>query len=205
MNIDEWDRRADRPGLHAVLSARWSNEDCVAVSEEQQELIISSLPDLTGRVVLDLGCGIGRLSTLLSERATQVIGLDVSQKMLQRARTDVRKSSVSFVLASAGYLPFPKGAFDVVIASFVLQHILDEVLFERTLKEIACVTKPNGLALLFDSLADVYHRPTNSVVTMIRTWQQYVPLQSTFRLLSRKPWRCVEDNYTVMLWQRKDD
>lgn len=203
MNVAEWDKRSNRSGLHAVFSSRWSEDECLSVDKAQEEIVFRLLPDLRRWDVLDLGCGIGRLSARLAERSAKVVGLDISDGMLERARLEVRQPHVSFVRASAGELPFRKEAFDVVLASYVLQHILEESLFDRALNEIARIIKPHGLALLIDSLAEEYHLPSNSVVTVIRTWKQYAPMESQFQLLHCQAWRCVEDDYTVMLWGRR--
>lgn len=204
-NATEWDRRATREGLHAVFTTRWSQEDCEAVNAMQQQLIFSSLPNIANFTVLDLGCGIGRLTASLGERAKRVVGIDVSAQMLRRAQTQAAtQSSIALIQASAGFLPFRDVSFDVIIASYVLQHILDDTLFDCAVGEIARVLRPGGLALLVDALGDQYARPANSIVTVIRTWSQYASLMKpAFQLLDRRFFRCVEDDYTLMLWERR--
>lgn len=204
-NVAEWNRRAIRDGLHAVFTTRWSQEDCEAVNAMQQQLIFSSLPDMTDFTVLDLGCGIGRLTVSLSERAKRVVGIDISEQMLGRARAQTSaRASVALIQASAGFLPFRDALFDVIIASYVLQHILDDALFGYAIEEIARVLRPGGLAVLVDALGDLRIRPANSIVTVIRTWSQYASLmEPEFRLIDRRFFRCVEDDYTLMVWERR--
>lgn len=203
-NVTEWDFRARRRGLHAVFSTRWTEDECESVNNMQRELIFSSLPNLAGQKVLDLGCGIGRLTASLAVQAKSVVGLDFSACMLHRARTGVIEPSAAFIQASAGCIPFADALFDVVIASYVLQHILDESLFELAIGEISRVLKIGGLAVIVDALSDRHHRPTNSVVTMLRTWEQYTRLmERSFRSLARRRFCCVEDDYTLMLWERR--
>jgi SAM-dependent methyltransferase len=49
--------------------------------------ILACLPDLQGRVVLDLGCGIGHQTSLLSARGARVLGLDANEELLAVARS----------------------------------------------------------------------------------------------------------------------
>src|SRR5438552_6695020 len=58
------------------------------------------LPDLHGRTVLDLGCGFGWFCRWAREQgAAYVAGIDVSEKMLGRARADAQDDSISYTLA----------------------------------------------------------------------------------------------------------
>ncbi|HEX2095579.1 MAG TPA: methyltransferase domain-containing protein [Longimicrobiaceae bacterium] len=205
-NAQEWDRRAGREHLHAVFSTRWSDEECLRVNAEQQALIFSRLPDLAGRSVLDLGCGIGRLTAALAARGARVVGVDVSREMLRRAREEVPSPNVTFLHASAGSLPLPDGSIDVVVASYVFQHLLDDDLFRTAAGEIARVLVPGGLTVLTDGIGERTHRPANSAVTVIRSWEDYAgALETGFELLDRERFLCVEDEYTLTLWRRRED
>ncbi len=76
-----------------------------------------------GSVVLDLGCGTGRLGELLAARC-RVVGVDVSAHMLAAARRRLR-GSVRLVQGSAFRLPFPDGALDGAVSGFVLRNLAD--------------------------------------------------------------------------------
>src|SRR5260370_30628781 len=55
------------------------------------------LPDMKGRSVLDLGCGFGWFCRWAREAgATSVTGVDVSEKMLERARADTKDSAITY-------------------------------------------------------------------------------------------------------------
>ncbi len=202
-NIAEWDRRSANQGLHAVFSQRWSDDECQAIDVAQQDMIFSALPDINGRVVLDLGCGIGRITRTITKRGGRAIGLDTSLGMLKRARSAMNDTTVLLMQASAGHLPLGTGAIDVVIASYVLQHILDDAVFALVIQELARVLNPGGLAVMIDGIGEHHHYPANSIVTVIRTWKEYAQLlKPHFRLLVRRPTRFAEDEYTFILWER---
>ena len=160
------------------------------------------LPDVGGKIVLDIGCGVGRLAWALAERDAQVVGVDKSGAMLNRAIAERGRRAVHFVRGPADVLPFSDEAFDIVSASYVLQHILDDKTFRRTLREITRVTRSGGQVLTVDGLADHSFVP-NSKVTVVRTIADYeqvfYPALSRIRL---ERFRCVEDEYTAQLWRR---
>jgi ubiquinone/menaquinone biosynthesis C-methylase UbiE len=74
-------------------------------------------PDVVGRRALDLACGTGRYSRLLSEtHAAHVVALDVCSPMLAQV------SGASRVRASMMHLPFVDESFDFVISGLALGH-----------------------------------------------------------------------------------
>ena len=105
--------------------------------------LLSDVP-LKGRLVLDVGTGVGRwVPFLLNRGAGRVIGIDIEQERLLRASRRQIGGDAAFGLASAARLPFPDGAFDFVSSVAVLLH-LDYESKERAIAEIARVTKPGG-------------------------------------------------------------
>lgn len=143
----------------------------------QQQQIFDLLPDLRDATVLDIGCGIGRLSGPLSERAASVFGIDICDTMLLKAKEGFNKPNLQFVKSSAESLPFNDQMFDVIIAIFVLQHILDDVRFTSALHEMVRVLKPGGSILIVDGISQQKYRPTTSQVTIVRTPEDYAPLK----------------------------
>lgn len=111
----------------------------------EERHLMSILPDVVGRNVLDVGCGTGRwLARLLARGARSVVGIDLSAAMLSvaRRRTAVRDR---LVLADAAQLPFQASAFDLVLSSFAVNHIKD---LEVLVQELARTTKSAGRLLI---------------------------------------------------------
>lgn len=84
------------------------------------------LPAPPARVV-DLGCGTGSLSVLLAEHGHQVVGLDVSPRMLglARAKAQRRGVDVTFVLGDASAPPMGEAGIDVVVTRHVVWALED--------------------------------------------------------------------------------
>lgn len=98
-----------------------------------------------GDRVLDACCGTGDLALAAARRgATSVVGLDFSQRMLDRA---ARKSqAVEWVRGDLLALPFDDGSFDAGTVGFGVRNVAD---LERALRELRRVLRPGGrLAIL---------------------------------------------------------
>jgi ubiquinone/menaquinone biosynthesis C-methylase UbiE len=80
--------------------------------------------DLDGRKVVEVGCGTGRNTTWLAERAAEIVGLDFSEEMLAQARSRVNNPRVRFIQHDARMTwPLADSSADVVIAMLILEHV----------------------------------------------------------------------------------
>jgi len=98
--------------------------------------------------VLDVGCGVGITPCYLAEvYGCRVMGIDLSEMMIQRSRERAEKKKVTgkveFRTADASNLPFGDGQFDAVITESVVAFSKDK---QKVLDEFARVTKPGGYA-----------------------------------------------------------
>jgi malonyl-CoA O-methyltransferase len=107
------------------------------------------LPQSKDLTVLDLGCGTGFFTHLLKGNYQQVIGLDMSIKMLDYAK-ERRSPEIIWVEGDAHNLPLQDESIDFVYSNLVIQWCdpLDEVL-----KEVCRVLKPGGL-FIFSTLVE---------------------------------------------------
>jgi malonyl-CoA O-methyltransferase len=95
-------------------------------------------------VVLDLGCGTGRISAQLATGANKVLGVDIARGMIELARHRYPLANTEFIVADAENLPLAGSCVDGVFSSMALQWCrpLDKVLKElfRVMKPKACGT-----------------------------------------------------------------
>ncbi|AJS57977.1 class I SAM-dependent methyltransferase [Paenibacillus sp. IHBB 10380] len=90
---------------------------------EWQELR-AMLPELRDKKVLDLGCGFGWHSRYAREQhARSVVGVDLSENMLERARAMTNDSEIKYFRLAIEDIDFTAGEFDVVISSLALHYI----------------------------------------------------------------------------------
>lgn len=120
-----------------------------------------TLPDVEGRLGLDLGCGEGHNTRLLAERGATVVALDVSRPFASAAAAQERVDplGISYILGDARRLPLATNSFDFVTAFMSLMDVGDP---DAALREIARVLRPQGF-LQFS----IVH-PVNG--TPIRRW-----------------------------------
>jgi ubiquinone/menaquinone biosynthesis C-methylase UbiE len=84
------------------------------------------LPDLRGLNVVDLGCGYGWFCRWAREQgAAQVLGLDVSEKMLAQATAATLDTGLAYARADMEKLELPEASFDVAYSSLALHYIKD--------------------------------------------------------------------------------
>jgi SAM-dependent methyltransferase len=92
----------------------------------EQPALRALLPDVTGRTVLDLGCGDGGLARDLAARgAARVLGTDPSLRMLTLARDRTGDPQVRYLQAFAEDLALRDGRVDLVVSSLALHYVAD--------------------------------------------------------------------------------
>ena len=113
-------------------------------AEKQQRKYKKALEqvDVSGKVLLDVGCGSGLFFREVAKDAKMAVGVDISRKLLFKAKEKVRTFPNAFVLqADADHMPFKKGCFNQVFSFTVLQNMPKP---NETLEEFKRVVKPVG-------------------------------------------------------------
>ena len=114
------------------------------------------LPNLRGLRVLDLGCGFGWFCRWArSQGAAQVLGVDVSEKMLARARAETGDPAIAYVRADLERVQLTAGAFELVFSSLAFHYLED---LERLLSEVHRALVPGG-HLVFSAEHPIYTAP----------------------------------------------
>ncbi len=104
------------------------------------------LPDLRGKRVLDLGCGFGWFSRWAREQGAEyVLGLDLSENMLNRARAETNDEDIRYDTADLERLQLDEGTFDLAYSSLAFHYVED---FSRLAATIFRALVP-GSSLVF--------------------------------------------------------
>ena len=93
----------------------------------------------SGDRVLDACCGTGDLAVAARKAGATVVGLDFSERMLERARS--KDASIEWVQGDLLELPFEDASFDAATVGFGVRNVVD---LERALAELARVLRPGG-------------------------------------------------------------
>ena len=151
---DFWDARARENANYFVDNRLDYNDGDEARFWREGETDLSRMLASVGAeiapddVVLDLGCGVGRLTRAAAARSAHVHGIDVSAEMLVRARGNLAQcSNVTFHLGDGTTLdPIADASVDAVISLVVFQHIPDPAVTLGYVREIGRVLSPRGWA-----------------------------------------------------------
>ena len=100
--------------------------------------------------VLEVGCGLGRLTAELAEGNRHVVGMDVSPEMIERARQGAGGRRVSFVCGDFLKHDFGAQTFDCVISAATLHHMREDVAVAR----MAALLRPGGRLVVHDLRRD---------------------------------------------------
>lgn len=95
--------------------------------------------------VLDYGCGAGRSARFLKRIGFNAVGVDVSQEMLEQARSKDRSGEYHHI--PSGILPFEDSTFDLIFSSFVFLEVSRIEEIERILKEMKRVLRNDGIII----------------------------------------------------------
>ena len=111
------------------------------------------LPSVDGKRVLDLGCGAGQLALHLAEiGASEVIGIDVSERMLSLARSERAHPRTTYLRESIERVEFPPARFDLVVSSLAFHYVAD---YRSLVRHIAGWLVPGG-SLVFSTEHPIY-------------------------------------------------
>ena len=140
---------------------------------------ILSGTDLSGRTVLDFGCGIGGIDRLLVTEygALRVLGLDVVDSLIQRAQSDAEKYQLSkqleFKQIESEDLDFEDESFDVVFSKDALIHLPEK---QMIINEFFRILRRNGVLVGSDWLGgDATHTSER-----VREWLDFSKLDFHF-------------------------
>jgi ubiquinone/menaquinone biosynthesis C-methylase UbiE len=119
------------------------------IRRRELDFIKRVLRDEKPRLVLDYGCGGGWLSRLICKWGFEVVGIDLSKRLVKIAKFVCREGD--FVVCDAMRLPFRDCAFDFIIGISILHHLprlsmaLSELKRVSTFRAVCLFMEPNSL------------------------------------------------------------
>jgi SAM-dependent methyltransferase len=152
----DWDDRARKNAFFYIASWRenWEAADFFQSGEEDYDRFVAPVLAAngvtpSGKSMLELGCGAGRMTRSFAGRFDGVIAHDVSSEMLTKAGELLKDlSNVTWVHANGMNLrPTPDSSVDFVFSYLVLQHLPEESLIRTYIQEMIRVLRPSGICL----------------------------------------------------------
>lgn len=148
--------------LIALLEAVWGEGFMSPGGTDEVDLVLSEL-DLTGKSVLDIGCGLGGVDVhvVINHGAALVTGIDIEQHLIERCIRLAEKRGVieftRFLRVEPGTLPLEDGLFDFVTSKDSIVHIPDK---HALADDIHRVLKAGGWFAASDWLAGYEGEPS---------------------------------------------
>jgi SAM-dependent methyltransferase len=170
------------------------DDDQSKISERDFRMRTGFRPeDLAGKLVLDVGCGMGRFADVATRWGAHVIGIDLSLAAEVAAR-NLAGRNAAFFQADVFHLPFAPESFDLIYSIGVLHHTPD---CERAFKMLPGLLKPGGrIAIWLYSrynawyrMSDIYRKVTRrmSPRTLHVLCYGVVPLYGIHQVLRKIP------------------
>lgn len=124
------------------------------ISDERAlQMIVAAARPEPDDTVLDLACGGGLIVCAFAPRVRHATGMDLTPAMLARARALAAERGIANVTWQEGdirALPWPDGAFSIVVTRFSLHHLPDPL---AAVREMARVCRPGGRIVVVDMYA----------------------------------------------------
>jgi ubiquinone/menaquinone biosynthesis C-methylase UbiE len=195
--MDEVERRAREQIKRVVETYEAIAEGFSSTRRSPWAEVLRLLGDVSGKSVLDVGCGNGRHMAELAKRASVVVGIDLSKRLVKIAENMIRRLELAhkamLIIGDALFLPFRRASFDVVTCIAVVHHIPTERLRRKAVSEMAGVVRSSGLCvvtawyrwqrrMLFDVAKGAFMRLTGSTFEFGDT---YIPWRSKNKVYKR--------------------
>jgi SAM-dependent methyltransferase len=162
----------DRPDFFARYSQLPRSVHGLAGAPEWPA-IRALLPDLAGKRVVDLGCGFGWFARWArAQGAAHVLGIDLSENMIARARADTDDPHIEYVIADLDRLELLEASFDFAYSSLALHYVED---FGRLARTVHRALIP-AARFVFTIEHPIYMAPTHPGWSLDRAGRKTWPI-----------------------------
>lgn len=110
---------------------------------------------VNGKVVLDAACGEGYGTSILSDTAKQVYGIDISEESIEYAKSKYKRDNIKYSQCSIEKLDFEDEFFDVIVSYETIEHVGEDIQ-ENFLKEAKRVLKKDGILIISTPDKQIY-------------------------------------------------
>jgi ubiquinone/menaquinone biosynthesis C-methylase UbiE len=161
--------------------------------------VIKYLEPVTNKQILDYGCGSGTFSRYLHDRGAKVTGVDVSETMIEVARSN-DPENISYHSISSGEIGFLRDrSFDHVVSNFVFCTITTLHEIRTIMLEIHRILKENGMFIIMNSNWE-RSNGREFISYKLELCKNLIPGQRINAILKNDPPIIFEDYF----WSRKD-
>jgi SAM-dependent methyltransferase len=152
----DWDERAKKDAFYYIATWKedWDPEQFFQSGEQDYQTFVEPVLaklqfEPKGKTMLEIGCGVGRMTRSFAQRFGRVVALDVSAEMLRQGRDfHEQMGNIVWVLGNGTDLSmFKDDTFDFVFSYLVLHHLPTKELTLNYIREMLRVLKNGGIFL----------------------------------------------------------
>ena len=112
-----------------------------SISEDSENKVAGYLDKISkDKIILDAGCGTGKYLNILETNSTKYIGIDLSNKQLDKARKKIKKDNTELICSNLSTIPLKDNSIDIAVSCWVLGTITDLEERNKVLNELKRVS-----------------------------------------------------------------
>jgi 2-polyprenyl-3-methyl-5-hydroxy-6-metoxy-1,4-benzoquinol methylase len=199
---EHWIARAKREGVQAVMSARHTVEENERATAELQKEILEFISGLfEDKRVFEFGVGVGRMTAVLAEKAKEVLGIDMTPEMIEKAKKNLENlKNIQLLVGKITEADLPAGNYDLVFESIVLLHITNPQELKETVEKLKTLS---GRIFIVEHTFDPQNPDLpSSKFSIFRKPEEYAELFKPYQMVKQKDTRCAGDRFTMMLFEK---
>jgi SAM-dependent methyltransferase len=152
-NVD-WGRRAQKGFLRSGIDPADRKGLKNYYIDLLQKMALEEVLELKGdEIVMDFGCGRGRIAYWIAPKVKKVVGLEITREMIDLAERHRTAENVEFMVYDGVRFPVVPYPFDIILSLWVLQYMEGEKL-KRTVSELAQHLREDGKLCLIEQASD---------------------------------------------------
>ncbi len=113
---------------------------------------------IAGKDVLDIACGEGYGSAMISAHARKVWGVDISAQAISHAQSEYKAGNLQFLLGSCTAIPLPDTCVDIAVSFETIEHLTEH---DEMMLELRRVLRPNGALIISSPDKRIYSDERN--------------------------------------------
>ncbi|MFH1583083.1 MAG: class I SAM-dependent methyltransferase [Candidatus Falkowbacteria bacterium] len=172
--------RANRQDGYKIQTDFWEKKEKRVMGDFiGRPQAIALLGDISGKKVLEAGCGSGYVARILAMKGAEVYGCDIAPEMLKisMAEEKLNPLGINYINANIARIPYPDNSFDMIMSVSALIHC-DTDTIQGFLKEAKRILKPNGILVISISHPFLF-TPLSPTRNKEKCWIKHTPLAAS--------------------------
>lgn len=160
---DFFDKRASKEVDSLMTITSFQEKENLDKRQEEESKIVLENIDLTGKKILEIGCGLGRWAEIFHDKCKSYLGLDYAENLINLAKENYNYENCEFQVMSALDIKIDeliiKPPFDIIFIAGVLIYLNDEDI-SQMIKEINKISSKNKIIYIRETISVMNNRLT---------------------------------------------